>query len=359
MGFDRVLGNKLGFLNFPRQTLLDDSAHLLPPGKVVIEILETVEPDEQVVSACQRLKQSGYRVALDDVISTEQAGPLLPYADFAKIDFRGLPEGERARVGRHFRKHGLRLLAEKVETKADFESALASGYELFQGYFFARPQIITAQEVPSSKLTCLRVISELHREELDFRRLEELIRRDVGLVRKLLCFVNSAAFPFRKRVDSIFRGLVALGEDNIRKWAAMAAIPTLARDKPDELVEAALVRGRFCELAAGASGIAGSSANCFLVGLLSLLDVMIGRPIDELVSELALDSLVSNAILRKPSSEPVSRTIALLELAIAFEISDYGEVATRAAAAGMDVAVASRLNLQSIGWANALKDAKP
>ncbi|MCC7497876.1 MAG: HDOD domain-containing protein [Bryobacterales bacterium] len=352
MGADHVLGNRLGFLNFPRRALLDDSALLLPAGKVVIEILETVEPDEQVVAACRMLKQSGYRVALDDVTSTGQADPLLPYADYVKLDFKVLQGGERTRLGKYFQGKGPRLLAEKVETKEDFEAALADGYELFQGYFFARPQILSGHEIPSSKMACLRLLGELQRPELDFLRLEKLIRQDVSLVRKLLCYVNSAAFSIRHRVDSIVRGLVAIGEGNIRKWAAMAALPTLAKDKPGELVNAALVRGRFCELAAGATGKPESAANCFLVGLLSLLDAMIGRPLDELISQLALDPAVSAAIRRTADANPMP--VALLDLAIAFERAEFDQIAHGALTAGIEVGTASHLYLQAVGWTNAL-----
>lgn len=354
MGAPKVLGTKLGFLNFPRQTLLDDSALLLPPGRVVLEILETVEPDEKVVMACRKLKQSGYQVALDDVVSTGQGAPLWPYADYAKIDFGAIQGAERTRLAQHFRRQGLQLLAEKVETKADFETALVDGYELFQGYFFARPEIIRSQEVPSSKLACLRLLGELHQPELDFRRLAELIRRDVGLVKKLLLFVNSAAFPFRRRFDSIIHGLVAIGEENIRRWAAMAAIPALARDRPGELVEAALIRARFCELAASVAGVAESAANCFLVGLLSLLDAMIGRPMDELIAGLALDPCVPAAILAPAGDR--RGAAALLELARSFERSDMGDVSRNAAAAGIEISAASDLYLEAVGWAFALKE---
>lgn len=353
MGSPMVLGAKLGFLNFPRQTLLDDSALLLPPGKVVVEILETVEADESVVAACRRLKQSGYQVALDDVSSTGQGAPLWPYADYAKIDFRAIHGSERTRLGEHFRRQGLQLLAEKVETKADFDAALAGGFEFFQGYFFARPEIIRSKEVPSSKLACLRLLSELHRPELDFRRVETLIRGDVGLVKKLLAFVNSAAFPFRRHFVSILDGLVAIGEENIRRWAAMAAIPALARDKPGELVDSALIRARFCELAAAPAGVAESAANCFLVGLLSLLDAMIGRPMEELIAGLALDPSVPAAILAPP--DRMRGAALLLELARSFERSEMEEVSRRAAAAGIGIGPASDLYLEAVRWTNALK----
>ena len=356
MGADRALGSRMGFLNFPREFLLEGNGFLLPRDRVVIEILEDVEGDGPVVEAARKLKESGYRLALDDVSRADQAAPLLPFVEYVKLDFRAMEGEERRRVAAHFRSKGVRLVAEKVETEEDYAEAAEDGFELFQGYFFARPEIISAREVPASKGNCLRLLSEIHQPELDFDGLAKLISQDLALARKLLCFVNSAAFPFRKRIESIFRALVALGENSIRKWASMAALPSLASAGADELVNTSLVRARFCELAAEESKARLHAGSCFLVGLFSLLDAMIGRPLEELMEEMALDPVLAAAILRKPG-EPTGRS-AVLELAMAFESADPVRIRERAAVTGIDMVAASELYVRAIEWAEALNRAR-
>lgn len=352
IGCARVLAGKRGFINFPRRLLVEDSGFLLPRERVVIEILEDVEPDAQVLKACGRLKGAGYALALDDVVETATAVPFLEYTDYAKIELPALDRDERQRVCQYFLHKGLRLVAEKVETREDFETALGDGCELFQGYFFARPEIVSERQVPVSKMTCLRLISEVQRPELDFDQLEGIVRLDIGLTRKLLCFVNSAAFARPGQIDAIGQAFVSLGERNIRKWVTLAALPTLASGRPAELITASLVRARFCELAAEKLGRHSSAPGYFLTGLLSLLDAMIGRPLDELVADMALDRCVADAILGSPGAGDGMRRA--LEMATAFERSDFERVDRLTAGAGIAGSSAAEAYVQAMAWADDL-----
>lgn len=194
IGCNRVLGSRLGFINFTRTLLVEGHASLLPKDRVVIEILEDIEPDAEVVEACRKLKDAGYSMALDDVGAADEQSPLHPFVEYAKLDWMALPPDARAPLCAYFRELGLRVLAEKVETKADFDSAVECGCELFQGFFFAKPEILSARQVPTSKMACLRLLSEIQKPDLNFENLESLVRQDIGLTQKLLFFVNSAAF---------------------------------------------------------------------------------------------------------------------------------------------------------------------
>jgi c-di-GMP-related signal transduction protein len=352
IGGDRVLSSKPGFINFPRRSLIEDRALLLPRQHVVVEILENIEPDQAVIDACRRLKEAGYALALDDIVTKTQFEPLIPFARYAKIDFLQLGRTERRAIGDHFRRQGLRLLAEKVETKEDVEAAAADGYELFQGYFFARPEIISAKQVPALKMNCLRLIAEVQKPELDFKRLEDLIRRDVALVRKLLCFVNSAAFSIRNHLDTISQAFVCLGENRIRQWIAVSTLPSLSTDKPGELMTVSLVRARFCELVAEQTRLRHRSQDCFLMGLLSLLDAMVGRPLEELIAEMALDDEVSGALLCEENCGDPLRQV--LELARAFEAGDDAAAGAGSTAAGLKEGMASDLYVRAIQWADDL-----
>jgi EAL and modified HD-GYP domain-containing signal transduction protein len=352
IGCNRVLSAKRGFINFTRTLLVEGHATILPKDQVVIEILEDVEPDGEVVEACRKLKEAGYRMALDDVGAADTQFPLQPYAEYVKLDWLATEAAYRAPLCDYFRERGLRLLAEKVETRDDFESALACGCELFQGFYFARPEILSARQVPTSKLACLRLLGEIQKPDLNFDCIESLVRPDVGLTQKLLFFVNSAAFPRRSRIGSLPQALVYLGEGNVRQWVTLAALPKMASGKPAELVTASLIRARFCELAAERARPRRRSASCFLIGLLSLLDAMVGRPLDELVEELGLEAPVANAILGRPRNGDGLRV--LLEMAVALERSDFDSAQRLASVGGIPLALAGELHLEAMTWADSL-----
>ncbi len=352
IGCGKVLGSKRGFINFTRDLLTEDRAFLLPRERVVIEILENITLDAPVIQACRRLKEAGYAVALDDVVDSRAVGPLIRLADYAKIEFPALNTTQRHEICRYFHEQGLQIVAEKIETDADFKTALSDGCELFQGYFFARPEIVSGRQIPSSKMACLRLISEAQRRDLDFDRLESIVRLDIALARKLLCFVNSAAFSFRHEVHTIAQAFVCLGENRIRKWVSMAALPALATDRPAELVTASLVRARFCERASEGMAYSHRAASCFLVGLLSLLDTMVGRPLDEVLGEMALDEQITSVLLNKNDADQQMRSI--FEMALAFERSDFDEVARLAAARTIPAGTASEWHVEAMTWADTL-----
>jgi len=176
-GLDSLVGDKLAFFNASREVFVKEHWAVLPPGRSVIELLETVEPDAEVVAACAALKQGGYRLALDDFVFRPAYEPLLQYADYVKIDFLITTGDERAELARSFTRRGIHMLAEKVESHEEFQHGLEAGYEFFQGYFFCKPEMVTGKDVSPLKTSLLRLIQEVNRPEVDFDRLEALIKR--------------------------------------------------------------------------------------------------------------------------------------------------------------------------------------
>jgi EAL and modified HD-GYP domain-containing signal transduction protein len=352
IGYHRVLGTKRGFVNFTRSLLVEGHALMLPKDRMVIEILEDVEPDEEVLASCRKLKEAGYSIALDDITTANASSPLLAYANYVKLDWLALGAEDRRRLCAGFLEKRLRLLAEKVETKGDFESALAHGCELFQGFYFARPEILSARQVPTSKLACLRLLGEIQKPDMSFERLEALVSADIGLTQKLLYFANAAAFTHQHRVESLNQAFSYLGEDNIRKWVTLAALPTVADGRPAELVTASLIRARFSELAAENSRLKSRSSSCFLIGLLSLLDAMVGRPIEELVEDLGLEEHVAGAILGRPRNDDDLRSV--LVMAMALERSDFNSADRLAEACGISPSLAGELHVEAMIWADSL-----
>jgi EAL and modified HD-GYP domain-containing signal transduction protein len=277
---------------------------------------------------------------------------LLPYADYAKIDVQALGQQDRRNVCGHFRRKGLTMLAEKVETRADFDWALKDGCELFQGYFFAKPEILSFRQVPTSKLACLRLVSEIQKEGLDFARLENLVKCDEGLIRMLLCFANSAAFSAGNPVKTVKQALLRLGEEKIRQWVTLAALPALADGRPGELITAALTRARFCELVAEKTGQADRASSCFLMGLLSLLDAMVGLPMQQLLDDMPLERNISGSILAAPNHEEELRPF--LDLARCFERSDFEAASQPAERLGVPIQSASALYPAAMAWSDTI-----
>lgn len=347
IGADRILGKARGFINFPRDLLIGEAVTALPPETVVIEVLETVEPDADVIQACRRLKACGFLLALDDFVRQPGYEPLVDLADFIKVDFRVSDAGKRRAMAEEYTRRGIRLVAEKVENEAEFKEARALGCAYFQGYFFAKPQIVSAQAVPGSKLNYLRILRELHTPDLDLARVEGLVRLELSLVHQLMRFVNSAVFPRNRRIQSIRHALVTIGENDLRKWVSLAALPGLVAGKPLELIRTSLTRARLCELLAEHSWRA-HAADGFLVGLFSLLDAMIGRPLPELVGELGLSEGVAAALTG--TGTPEDCLVRALDLCRACEAASEPAIEEHSAALGLSFDTVAQLSVEAMSW---------
>ncbi len=288
IGLDTLTAGKKAFFNITRQLLVSGDYSILPNEVSVIELLETVKPDAEVIRACEGLKSAGYTLALDDMVSVDGFEPLLELADIAKVDFIGTAADQRESLTRRLQGYGVRLLAEKVESLEEFSQAKDLGYHYFQGYFFCRPQIIQGQDITGVHTNYLRLLAQVSRPDVDFDELERIVKSDVSLSSKLLRYLNSAKFGVRHKIDSIKQALVLLGLQPLKKWVSLITMSYIGKDKPDELMIDSLVRGRFCEQMADAVGLKGRQFDLFMMGLLSLLDVLMSRPIEELLAEMPL-----------------------------------------------------------------------
>ena len=309
LGLDVLCDKHYAFVNCTRDVLVKDYAVLLPPRQTVIEVLETVQPDEIVVSACQRLKQAGYLIALDDFIADGPRESLTGIADIIKVDLRSTaPEQQNAIVRRYGSRH--RLLAEKVETREEFRAARNRGFLYFQGYFFRRPEVLTARDIPRNLANYLRMLQEVSRPELDLRVIEKLVKSEVSLCYRLLRYLNSARFCFGNEIHSVRHALTMLGQREIRRWVQLVATLGAGQTKSSELVLSALVRARFCDLLSPKVAQVGS--DLFLMGLMSLMDAVLEMPMSEVLERVPVDQAIKNVILGGPSH---LRTVFRLMLA--------------------------------------------
>lgn len=324
-GLEALVGTKLAYVNVTQRVLREGMYITLPASRVVLELLETFIPDEETLAACKAAKDAGYCLAMDDFTDQPRLAPFLPLCDVIKVDFRETNQATRKRIVERYGRDGVQLLAEKVETEEEFQSARELGFTHFQGFFFCRPEMLSRQDIPISKLVYLQLLSELNRSELDFKRLEQLIKQDVALTVKFLRYLKAAAFGWRTEITSIKQALAMLGERPFRRWVSVLVMAALSADKPTELLGTCLVRARFCELLAPEIGFRGRELDMFAVGLFSLMDAVIGRPLRELLVDVAMPAdLVAGLI---PTGK-ANRIADALSLVIAYERASWRDVGT-------------------------------
>ncbi|MBZ5632661.1 MAG: EAL domain-containing protein [Acidobacteriia bacterium] len=323
VGLDNLRGGKTAFVNFDRRMLLQEWYKMLPPKTTVIELLETITPDAEVIAACRSLSKQGYRIALDDFVFRAGYEPLLEIANVVKVEIGSLPRTEQENTVRAYHARKLKVVAEKVETYEEFEWARKAGYDFFQGYFFARPKVMRGEQILAAKANYLRLLREVQQPELDFNCLGELISEDVAFSYKLIRYASSTLFARRGRIQSIRQALTTMGEDNIRRWVSLVTLSKVAEDKPGELVACSLVRAKFCELMGNLVG-AGLQEPAFLMGLFSMLDALLDRPLDEALAEVRLAPGITAALLGlAPEGDALT---GLYKLARRYEAADWEEV---------------------------------
>lgn len=344
-GVAQLTGGKPAFLNFSRSAVVNDFAFALPPRDVVIELLESVEPDEEVLKACARLKGAGYRLALDDFVDRPGYAPLVSMANFLKVDVLATTSGERAALSRTHRSDRLKMVAEKVETREVVNQTIAEGYQFFQGYFFARPVIMSSKALTGYRLNYLRLIKELNQPEVDMQRLEDVVKQEASLALRLLRRVNSAAYGFRMTTTSLRHALVLLGEREIRLCATVWSLAEVAKDLPSEIIVTSTLRARLCERLGKLSGMADRASELFLVGMFSMLDAILQQPMDQILATLPLSDDLRHAL-----SGGDNMLRAVLDAVVAYERGMWDDVSALAARAGFTDRDISSCYAEAIAW---------
>jgi c-di-GMP-related signal transduction protein len=349
-GLEQLCADKLALVNCTRSVLVNRLIELLPPSQTVVEVLEDVLPDGEVLDACRSLREKGYRIALDDVASLRDVEAYLPLTDIVKVDFRLASRAAQAAMARELHQRGILPLAEKVEDGKEHRAAMQMGYELFQGFFFQRPEVLQRQNVELHS-NCFRLLRAAQEPELDLRLVEELIRSEPSLSLRLLHYLNSVAFVFRVRVTSIRHALSLLGEEETRKWLIVCAVAENCRSKPRELITWALLRARFCELTGG--GLAEPVPGAFWLGMLSAFPALLQASLEDLLEHMPIASAVSEALL---GAQGIHQDI--LQLMIEYEHGNWEHCAQIAHKIGISEAMASAIYRESTQWAHKLTGAE-
>lgn len=298
MGLKNVVGDHKAFINFTEGLLLSENQPFFPPNQVVIEVLEDVNVSPEMIESLQKLRQSGYKIALDDYIFNPELAEFEACADVIKVDILEVgPQKLKEHIGR-LKDQGIKLLAEKVETREQFEFCRKIGFDLFQGYFFAKPQVLKGRSLPSNKLAIIQLLSQVYDPDVDMSMLSTTISQDVALSQKLLKFVS--AIDNRFELNSIHDAVMRFGLKRLQSWASMLVL-SKADDKPIELFNTSLIRAKFCELVGSQVGDH-SKDSYFTVGLFSTLDALMDTPLETVLAELNFDENVKQALLAHAGS---------------------------------------------------------
>ena len=347
MGLDVLCDGRRAFVNCTRDTLIKGLVGLLPSTSTVVEILETVPGDPDVMAACHSLKEQGYLIALDDYVADDRREPLAEMADIIKVDLQLTTEEQRKRLIKQFGPWRCRMLAEKVERHDQFVQARDQGFVYFQGYFFRRPEMMGTHDMPANRLNYIRMLQEVSRPELDVVGLEKLIKEEASVCYRLLRYLNSAVFGFKKEIHSVRHALSILGERDLRRWVRLIAAVGAGQDKTSDLVLSALVRGRFCELLA--PKVAHGESDLFLMGLLSLIDAMLETPMQAVLEKIPLDAATNAVLLGQPG---VLRPV--FQLMLAHESGEWEAAAALIEGLRLDADDVAACYWQAQQWAREL-----
>ncbi|PKM43310.1 MAG: hypothetical protein CVV05_15825 [Gammaproteobacteria bacterium HGW-Gammaproteobacteria-1] len=298
IGLENIVGSRPAFINITGDFFTGQYPLPMSHEQVVFELLETVEPTAEVINGVRGLVEQGYRIALDDYLLRQDTLPLLELASFVKLDVLNMQRDELARTVERLRRRDLMLIAEKVETPADYDACRELGFDLFQGYFFSYPDVIQTHTNTANRSVVIRLIAQLQDPSIDLREVETLIAQDVILSFRLLRYINCATFGLRREVDSIRQAIMLLGLATVRNWATLLLLSQFDDRKPRELMTIALIRARMCELLSVTDPRI-DAGQAFTTGLFSLLDAMLDVPMENLLDQMPLSLPIKLALLNR------------------------------------------------------------
>ena len=295
IGLDKLAGGVPVHIQFPRE-LLSDGEQLLPvqPDRVVIQVLDDLPATPEVIEALRSLRKRGHKIAVGDFSSRQSDRALLEVADIVKVALSREQDEDLARTVKELKDRGLKLIAEEVETVEQFERCMQLGFDGFQGSFLQHPETFRAVRVPSSKLGVLRLLTELSKDDSSIEEVEQLVSQDMSISYRVLRCINSSFYNLPRKVDSIRQAIVILGMDPLRQLCSLVALQGFD-DRPPNLIVVAMARARMCEQLGRLIGTP-DSGPFFITGLFSMLNVLTGVPIKQLVEELPLAPAIVNAL---------------------------------------------------------------
>lgn len=338
-GIERVVGEHLAFVNLTRGFVIGEYPLPLPKERVILEVLEDIRPDPEVLLGLRRLKRAGYTIALDDFVYEPELKPLVDLADIIKLDVLGLADEVVEERVRELEQFDVRLLAEKIESREQFEFCHAIGFELFQGYFLARPNVVQGSSIPASRVSLVRLLAELYQPDCEPDRVREIVEQDVTLSYKLLRHINAVRYGMPRQIESIKETVLYLGTKNVANLASLFLVSSVD-DTPQALISASMLRAKMCENLARENGVV-DPAPYFTVGLFSTLDAVLGASMAKILARLPLAPSLKSALLDHEGAfgEALATTLA-------YECGDWDRVGCF----GLSKKAIKRAYLNAISW---------
>jgi c-di-GMP-related signal transduction protein len=357
LGFHTLLGKHRGFINVDSQMLMDDTLELLPKEKIVIELLETIEVNTAVVERCKHLKSLGYMLALDDVSqNTDNLEPLRGFIDIIKIDLKLTGLDNLTETISHLSGWSAKLLAEKVDTHEEAKHCIKAGFHLFQGYYFAKPIIITGKRLSHSELSLIRLL-KLVMSEAETSQIEEVFKQNPGLTFNLLRLTNSAAAGLHNKITSVGNAITMLGRRQLQRWLQLL-LYTKDNDSsfPDPLLQLAATRGKAMELLV--RNFAGNSREleerAFMVGILSLMNTLLGMPLAEIISPLNPPADIRDALLLRAGL--LGKLLLLIEHLEQYDMEAASLLLEELTP--LNVEQLNKAQLEALAWSNSFEQAR-
>lgn len=344
-GVEGLTGGKRAFVTVTRDVLINEFPTLLHPKHVTVDVPAAAEEDEIVVTRCRRLAEAGYSLAVEH--HPRRPSPLLDAARLVKIPASTDTETARE-VTAAAQRTGKKTLAIDLPTWEAYQSFVEAGVDYTSGDYFAKPERIVHRDIPGTRLSHMRIVVEVHRPDLDIDQLEEIVKLDVSLSYKLLRYINSSHIGTRNEIRSLRHALVMLGQRELKRWVGLVALTAIVERKPPELIVEGLTRARFAELVAPHVGLAAREQEMFLVGLLSVLDAALDRPLATIISELPLADDIRLALL-EPATSPIG---ALLYAVLAYVRGKWGAFDTYRERVGLPRELAPQYYQQALEWSH-------
>jgi EAL and modified HD-GYP domain-containing signal transduction protein len=345
-GLEELSRGLPAFVNCTADSLTGEWVEVLPPHMTVLELPSSAEPTPSLLAACRKLKASGFRLALADFTGNPQSRPLADLADYIKVDILKVGSAERRSLLRWLDGSTANLVAQNVETQAQYGQACKEGFDLFQGYYFCRPEPLESHRIPGNRLVHLEILEDLQNDPVDLQRLSQLVMCDASLTYRLLRLVNSPVCAMRQEVTSIQTALMLVGEAAFRRIAMLAIACDFSTDQPAEILRMAFERGRFCELAASLCGLAPSEQ--YLIGMVSLFPAMLRILMEDLVRLMPLREAARDALLGRDTPEGV-----LLHWIVCHEHGDWAACEAIMRSSGLRHEQVMRCHSLAVEWAEA------
>lgn len=354
VGVENITFNKPAFINFHEDTLLYRFPFTLNPLNVVIEIVETVKVSPELIAACEHISNCGFKIALDDYDFDPKWESLMPFAQYIKIEVDAINFDNPSTISKlkAFLQQGKVLIAERVETMCQFEALRSIGIEYFQGYFLSKPEVVKHKNIEVSLASIVELVGISVSSDFNLERINDIFETDLGLSFKLMRFINNPMFNKRHPIDSLSHALKYLGQVELKKFIALLAIANLKGNKPLDLIVTSLCRAQFCKLLAAKMAQKEDPPNSFILGLFSLVDALLDKPMPELMQALPFSKEFADVLCQQRTDGKLAQQYSLC---IAFEHANWEEIDKLAHATQIDLPTLFSLYYESMQWAHNMK----